>query len=102
MKVQDLGDFRGSKKTREFVFLRSKKKQQKEAVAPRWYRGMGKEQCRERMQKHENDAKKSTKRNLNPPACSGVDEKSMAEQARRKEAKRCEKEAVDPSWYQGI
>ena len=31
----------------------SKKKQQKEAVAPRWYRGMGKEQCRERVQKHE-------------------------------------------------
>ena len=35
-----------------------------------------------------NDAKKSTNRNLNPPACSGVVEKSMAEPARRKEAKK--------------
>ena len=52
------------------------------------------------MQKNiKNDAKKSTKRNLYPPACSGDYEKNLAEQAPRKEAKVCEEEAVDPSWY---
>ena len=43
--------------------------------------------------------KRAQKGTLTPRRVAVGFEKSMTEQARRKEAKICEKEAVDPSWY---
>ena len=70
----------------------------KEAVAPQVVPRNGQRAVQKKDAKSiKNDAKKSTKRNLNPPACSGDYDKSMTEQSRRKEEKYAKKKHWIPA-----
>ena len=60
-----------------------------------WAKSSAEKECKSM----KNDATTYHKKEPLPPWILALEfEKSMTEQARRKEAKRCEKDAVDPSW----